>query len=136
MTKEPQTSSAPDQTEADDEESVTELFGRLIDDSTDLVRAELDHRRWLATRRINEARPFIAMAALGIGIALSGLIASIVLLGFSLVRYMPMPVAAVVTAILACLAGYILARRAWINVSALFAQAKAEMTFGNDGTAL
>jgi hypothetical protein len=112
----------------DDDESVKELFGRLIDDSTDLVRAEIDHRRLLAARRIDEARPFIAMGAMGIGIALSGMIATIILLGLSLAAYMPLPVAALVTALLALLAGYILTRRAWLNVTALFAQARAEFS--------
>ncbi|WP_221792033.1 phage holin family protein [Aquisediminimonas sediminicola] len=116
----------------EDEESVKELFGRLIDDGTDLVRAELDHRRLLATRRIYEARPFIALGATGLAIAMAGLVATIMLLGLSLAEYMPLPVAAIVTASLACLAGYILARRAWINVSLLFAQAKADMAILQD----
>lgn len=116
----------------EDEESVKELFGRLIDDGTDLVRAELDHRRLLATRRIYEARPFIALGATGLVIAMAGLVATIMLLGLSLAEYMPLPVAAIVTAALACLAGYILARRAWINVGLLFAQAKADMAILQD----
>lgn len=118
----------PPESASPDDESVKELFGRLIDDSTDLVRAEIDHRRLLATRRINEARPFIAMGAMGIGIAMSGMIATIILLGLSLSAYMPLPVAALVTALLALLAGYILTRRAWLNVTILFAQARAELS--------
>jgi hypothetical protein len=117
----------PDPADPGADEGVTELFGRLIDDGKDYVRAEIEHRRLLAARRIHEARPFIAMGAMGIGVAMAGLIASVVLIGFWLADHMPLPLAALVTAVLACLAGYILFRRAWINVSNLFAQARLEM---------
>ncbi len=64
--------------EAPDDETIGDLFGRLVDDARGFGQAELDYYRTLARERLRAAKASLWMGAIAMALALAASVALVV----------------------------------------------------------
>ncbi len=105
-----------------DDETIGDLFGQLIEDSADLVRAEVNVYRRLALLRLAQARTALIMAVGGLMLVMASVIALLLGLVLGLAKWIG-PVGAGVAVTLAALGiGGLLLRLAFSRLAAVAAK--------------
>ena len=105
-----------------DDETIGDLFGQLIEDGADLVRAEVNVYRRLALLRLAQARIAIILGVCGLMLVMASIIALLLGLVLGLAKWVG-PVGAGVLVTLAALAiGGLLLRFAVVRLGAVAAK--------------
>jgi hypothetical protein len=105
------------QNPADD--SIADLFGKLVDDGRTLVRAEVDLYKEIALYRAGKARTGIVALVAGALLAYAGLIAALVGLVMGLATLVGPIAAGLIVLAVAGIAGYVLVRYGAARIAAL-----------------